>query len=370
MTKRSTPLRVAHAEKGYYHRQMPPSSRPRKRFAAAVAASGLLMLSAVIASCADVIGLAGVERVDCDGCAPFDGDIDGVAPHRDAGHDAHKPHQEAGRDAPGAHDARDDSKKPPKDAEPDTADAGCTSDMDCTSIVDPRCDLNTGTCVPCLPTDDNCPTGSICEVSGTTYACEKGCNTTTNCAAGDTCCGHVCVNTNINPSHCGGCANACSKENMKTVSCRAATCDGECASGFQDCDDDKLTNGCETNIETDPDHCGSCTTACSNVNIAYPTCAGGSCNGTCNPGFMDCDMDLQGDGCETDIDTNPSHCGSCTTACSPVNIATPTCTGGACSGVCNAGFATCSAYSLQASGCPCPEGPYGVYCNAYGECAY
>jgi hypothetical protein len=44
--------------------------------------------------------------------------------------------------------------------------------------------------------------------------------------------------------NCGGCGMACSTSNIAAV-CTAGHCEGTCASGFLDCNDDKRRDGCE-----------------------------------------------------------------------------------------------------------------------------
>ena len=52
-------------------------------------------------------------------------------------------------------------------------------------------------------------------------------------------------------------------------------------------DMNKLTNGCEIDLTTNPDHCGNCSFVCSNHNMATRTCSMEICNGMCSTGFAD-----------------------------------------------------------------------------------
>ncbi|MBI4160829.1 MAG: hypothetical protein HY509_00100 [Acidobacteria bacterium] len=114
---------------------------------------------------------------------------------------------------------------------------------------------------------------------------------------------------------------ACSSNNMATRTCTGGACSGTCAAGWDDCNGDKLTDGCETNLNTATD-CGSCGNSCvdpdpctndvcnppgtcANVDGSacfQPACAGGSC------GFTDTDGDGLNDTWETngyiDLDCN------------------------------------------------------------------
>ena len=80
-----------------------------------------------------------------------------------------------------------------------------------------------------------------------------------------------------------------------------------CANGIADCDANKLTNGCEKNLNNDPDNCTACNIVCSSNNMLTRTCGGGSCNGTCNTGFADCDNNKLSNGCEKNLNTDPDN---------------------------------------------------------------
>ena len=59
---------------------------------------------------------------------------------------------------------------------------------------------------------------------------------------------------------------------------------GTCAAGYADCDSNKLSNGCETETQSNPNACGGCNVVCSGNNISNRTCGSGQCNGTCAAG--------------------------------------------------------------------------------------
>ena len=63
-------------------------------------------------------------------------------------------------------------------------------------------------------------------------------------------------------------------------------------------------------LGSDDHNCGSCRSVCSAQHIASPTCAGGACNGQCDPGWGDCNNNKLSDGCETGLRTQ-ANCGSC-----------------------------------------------------------
>lgn len=124
------------------------------------------------------------------------------------------------------------------------------------------------------------------------------------------------INTGGDPNNCGACGSVCSANNMASRSCGGGICNGACAAGFADCNYNKQMDGCETNVSSDPNNCGGCGFVCSNFNMASRTCGGGVCNGACASGFADCNGNKLADGCETNIMTSASNCGACGVSCS------------------------------------------------------
>jgi hypothetical protein len=115
---------------------------------------------------------------------------------------------------------------------------GCEQDGDCCSNV----------CV-----DSICQPGPV--------ATGGDCDGNSDCASG-TCCSGVCRDLTADPDNCGGCGQVCSGSNVPEPTCGGGVCDGACAPGYDDCDRDKLTNGCETHTASDPDNCGACGHGC------------------------------------------------------------------------------------------------------------
>jgi hypothetical protein len=167
------------------------------------------------------------------------------------------------------------------------------------------------------------------------------------------------VNLNADTAHCGACATACNATNG-TASCTAGLCGITCNSGYGDCDG-SANNGCEINLNSDPTHCGTCVVAC-NANNGAPSCSAGLCGITCYPDFADCDGSLI-DGCEVNLASDPAHCGACINACNSNNGA-PSCAGGACGITCNAGFADC--FNGLADGCETNLQTDPANCSACG----
>ena len=160
------------------------------------------------------------------------------------------------------------------------------------------------------------------DCDGDMRSCERAVNTTTDCGA----CYAACVLPNATPV-CGGSPGA--------RSCGVGTC----VQFFDNCDG-AAGNGCEVNLQTDADDCGTCNYDCNaeeHVNTA--TCSGGSCNFNCDSGFRDCNT-LDGDGCETALNT-ATNCGGCGVMCSRAN-GMSSCSTGTCELTgCNGGFDEC-----------------------------
>jgi hypothetical protein len=126
-------------------------------------------------------------------------------------------------------------------------------------------------------------------------------------------------------THCGGCGLACTTIPNGNPACVNGVCVlAACNSGFGDCDGDPA-NGCETNLLSSATNCGSCGRVCVVPN-ASARCFHGLCDiASCNPGFGDCNFNAV-DGCETDITANVLHCGACGRQCAPRTV----CESGAC----------------------------------------
>jgi hypothetical protein len=169
----------------------------------------------------------------------------------------------------------------------------------------------------------SCPTGfGDCAMTGT--VCQTPLNTNQNCGA----CGQVC-NLPNSTSQC-----TMTMTDPPVPLCVVAKCNP----GWANCTT-SLTNGCQTNTQTDPTNCGSCGNVCTTKN-GTPVCNGGACGiGSCNPGWSHCNGS-PGNDCDTPIGT-VSNCSMCGDVCSTTN-GTPACVGGHCAvGTCNAPFINC-----------------------------
>ena len=164
------------------------------------------------------------------------------------------------------------------------------------------CNTGTGQCV-CVPACS----GKECGSDG----CSGSCGT---CTGGETC------NTGT-----GQCVASCTPSCIGKE-CGADGCGGSCGSctGGETCDTGTLQciTGCTPNCvdkECGDDGCGAVCGSCG----TQSSCSSGSCS--CGVGFADCNSQ-QSDGCEVNINTNLSNCGSCGNACTMGQI----CSSGVC----------------------------------------
>jgi hypothetical protein len=129
--------------------------------------------------------------------------------------------------------------------------------------------------------------------------------------------------------HCGGCNKGCDLAHA-SESCAVGACVlGTCDSGFEDCDNNPQT-GCEIDLQNDVQNCGTCNKECI-FNNASASCVTGDCElGACGAGFANCNGNNL-DGCEANLTTDVQHCGTCATDCaslfpnSAVGCAASTC---------------------------------------------
>lgn len=243
-----------------------------------------------------------------------------------------------------------DASIPTGDAAVDVAIGGaCKTNVDCKDPKTPKCDPTAKLCVACLPTADDCASGTYCAKVGQGYACQTGCKADPECATaldggvsdaaadGDAgfvpqttpaCCDHVCVNTSIDAKNCGKCGSACTAGS----SCCNSTC---------------------LDTQTTLANCGGCGKTCAPQNVTTAQCTAGSCGySTCTGGFSDCDND-KSTGCEADTQTDKNNCGVCGKKC----VGSETCVAGTCV-VCGTNEVSFNGkcYYLDGSGGTCIQG--------------
>src|SRR5262249_16190539 len=129
--------------------------------------------------------------------------------------------------------------------------------------------------------------------------------------------------------------------NMSTRTCGSGQCNGVCAAGWGDCNNDKLLDGCETDLLTTSSRCGACNNVCSTSHVATPHCSAGTCDGVCDTGWADCNNNKLADGCEVNLTTDALHCGGCPNQCSNNHVPVPACSGSVCTGACETGWGDC-----------------------------
>ena len=227
----------------------------------------------------------------------------------------------------------------------------------------PECDLNTGTCVACLPPTTGCDLGYVCTAVGGPYMCVAGCTNSTDCPAagnGDaqTCCGTdpgACLDLLNDASNCGTCGHVCPTTNSTSV-CTNGACEVTCTSTeFTNCDGTIATNGCNVDLYSNVDNCLSCGNACPTGNGAFTYCDGPSygCEVQCEEyyEYNNCDGTAATNGCNVDLYTDVNNCGSCGHVCPNTNGASSYCSDGACDVTCtDAEFTNCDG-TVATNGC-------------------
>ncbi|MEM6956099.1 MAG: hypothetical protein AAF645_10435, partial [Myxococcota bacterium] len=193
----------------------------------------------------------------------------------------------------------------------------CLGDfVDCNGDPADGCEVRLRTEAACTACDDACNEGEVCGFVDGVFSCGTGCGTQTLCT-------DTCADLMSDIANCGTCGTACSTPaGAASAGCTAASCDFVCNAGRDDCDDvpnDRDTDGCETDVNGDPNNCGGCGMACGDeANVASASCVSGACAvGACAPGFADCDGTFEGSGCETPTDADVNNCGGCGITCDP-----------------------------------------------------
>ena len=105
------------------------------------------------------------------------------------------------------------------------------------------------------------------------------------------------TDTDASLDHCGDCGQACALDHASEA-CQAGTCAFlGCEAGWEDCNNDVMSDGCEIQTASDLAHCGGCNQPCSYPN-AVAACGSSACQFMgCQPGYWNIDGDLS-NGCE------------------------------------------------------------------------
>jgi hypothetical protein len=174
-------------------------------------------------------------------------------------------------------------------------------------------------------------------------------------------------------SNCGACGNACPAVINGSPICAGFLCGlGSCAAGYADCFGG-LANGCETDLLGDVNNCGACGNVCPAVAEGSKSCDLGVCGlAACSGTYANCNG-LTSDGCEINIDSDLNNCGSCGNVCPMPANGTPSCKLSSCGlASCNPGYSDCN--GSPADGCefdtsidPNNCGGCGIKCGS-GTC--
>ena len=211
------------------------------------------------------------------------------------------------------------------------------------------------------------------DAGGCTVSCPPRTNATVTCA-GDVC-GFVCdapfadcdlspangceVNTLTSLAHCSGCGDTCVAGDGAAAACVGGECQLSCDSGLGDCDQ-APGNGCETDVTSDPDHCSGCGQGCPARANATRLCLGASCAFECTGAFADCDTRAD-NGCEVNTRRDAMHCGGCDAAC-PSRPGTRASCDGTCEYECRAGRFDCD--GDETNGCESTESCPASMCSS------
>ena len=157
------------------------------------------------------------------------------------------------------------------------------------------------------------------------------------------------TNTATAVEHCGACSAPCALDHVQGHTCIDGKCSvASCSSGYGDCNQ-VASDGCETDVMAyDAGNCGACAVVCADsaANHTRGVCSNGTCGSVCFRDFADCDA-LLANGCEADLLSSANHCGTCNTTCT----GGMDCNDGLC--VCPSGQSDCSGTCYDSvPGCP------------------
>jgi hypothetical protein len=128
------------------------------------------------------------------------------------------------------------------------------------------------------------------------------------CPEGMERCGDECFDLDTDPDHCGSCDTVCSPDRE----CTGGIC--VCREGLTECGETCV------DIASNPNHCGGCDRACEEGWV----CSEGICSLECGEGLTNCD------GACLDLMNDPMHCGDCDRICPTAVGADPVCNAGVC----------------------------------------
>jgi hypothetical protein len=227
----------------------------------------------------------------------------------------------------------------------------------------------------CGDCQTRCPPGNVCAKGNCELSCQVG---LTNCVS-------ICTDLLKDEDNCGSCGNRCGTEEH----CKDGSC--QCRSGQSPCGD-----AC-VDLRSDRSHCGRCGQVCPDGEV----CSAGACQPTCALGLTDCSgscVELRRDtdhcgacnqpcvpgeelcwmgkcicpggqslcsGACTDIETNPAHCGGCDVTCGSAEV----CSSGTCRPApCPSEFIDCNGACVDLSSDRSHCGACDVSCSLEESC--
>ena len=258
----------------------------------------------------------GVDN-DCDPATPADTDCQNALWYADADGDGYGDSESTMRSPvrPAGHVTRAGDCDDTDDAvRPDAYESCNETDDDCDGAIDEEADR-------------------VCGGANAIGACVAGECRRLACGRGFGDCDAMpldCETSLSGLGNCGACGEVCAGGTNTIPMCASFSCRLECVPGFADCNDDRISDGCEANVMTSTEHCGGCGRACRAGDDALATCDGGMCEYACATGYEDCNGDLGiagSDFCEVRTATDPRNCGTCGNVC---DGSAPVCVDGAC----------------------------------------
>jgi hypothetical protein len=180
-------------------------------------------------------------------------------------------------------------------------------------------DLNCGGCNVLCSRAPSFPGACAPLPTNTRYGCGAGQCQTLKCVSGEADCNHDLslgcssdgceTDVKTDPKNCGSCGNACAPGQECRDDGNGPQCLAPCeASGKAQC-----PNAC-ADLLSDPLNCGACGTTCSAHSNEQAECRKGICGTRCDEGFADCDGNPN-NGCEVSLAKDPTNCGACGVTC-------------------------------------------------------
>ena len=163
----------------------------------------------------------------------------------------------------------------------------------------------------CVNGNCSCPTNlTYCKTGDTTYACVDASSSNQYCGCSEsskgtncTITGEICTSSSCSTT-CSGTTTLCKGSCIDKAATHVSNCDTAsitCDNNYADVDG-TITNGCEVNLLTDNNHCGSRNNSCTNGT----NCTGGNC--LCSTGLTYCKTSDSTYAC-VDASSSNQYCG-------------------------------------------------------------